>query len=229
MRILIVEDETKLAHALQRGLSEEGYAVDLALDGQDGLHQARTTSYDLIILDLMIPEIHGLDLLKLIRTEGQSVPVLVLTARDAIDDRVEGLDAGADDYLTKPFSFDELLARVRALLRRGTVSDEASRLAIADLELDRLTREVTRNGQAIALTPKEFDLLEYFMRNPDRVLSRTVLSEHVWAEFDTLTNVIDVYIHHLRRKIDRGFEPQLLHTVRGAGYVLKDPDSHAPS
>lgn len=222
MRILVVEDERKLAKALQRGLSEEGYAVDVAFDGQDGLHWARTQAYDLIVLDLMIPEVEGLELLKLIRTEGQTVPVLVLTARDAVDDRVKGLDTGADDYLTKPFAFDELLARARALLRREVSASPNHHLQIADLELDRFTRQVWRNEQPIELTAKEFELLEYFMQNADRVLSRTQLSEHVWGEFDTLTNVIDVYIHRLREKIDEGFSPKLLHTVRGAGYVLKD-------
>ncbi|MFB6285714.1 MAG: response regulator [Candidatus Bipolaricaulia bacterium] len=227
MRILVVEDETKLAKALQRGLSEEGYAVDLAFDGQDGLHWARTQAYDLIVLDLMIPEVEGLELLKLIRTEGQQVPVLVLTARDAVDDRVKGLDTGADDYLTKPFAFDELLARVRALLRREISASPNHQLRIADLELDRFTRQVWRNEEPIELTAKEFELLEYFMQNANRVLSRTQLSEHVWGEFDTLTNVIDVYIHRLREKVDEGFSPKLLYTVRGAGYVLKDPHRDA--
>lgn len=223
MRILVIEDETKLAQALQKGLSEEGYAVDVALDGTEGLHRARNTAYDLILLDLMIPELSGLELLRALRAEGQSVPVLILTARDAVQDRVRGLDSGADDYLTKPFAFEELLARVRALLRRGASAPELAVLRVADLELEPATRTVRRAGQPLALSPKEFALLEYFMRHPNRVLSRTVLSEHVWGELDTLTNVIDVYVHHLREKIDKGFSPKLIHTVRGVGYVLRDP------
>jgi heavy metal response regulator len=224
MHILIVEDEPKLAQALQKGLMEEGYAVDVSYDGEDGLYWARTKDYDLIILDLMIPGIPGLEILERLRAEGRSVPVLILTARDAVADRVKGLDSGADDYLTKPFSFEELLARVRALLRRATAPPELQPLQVADLELDPRTRTVRRAGRPIELSPKEFALLEYFMRNPNRVLSRTVLSEHVWGEFDTLTNVIDVYIHHLRGKIDKDAPMKLIHTVRGAGYVLKVPE-----
>lgn len=224
MRILIVEDEPKLAQALQKGLMEEGYAVDVSRDGEDGLYWARTNDYDLIILDLMIPGIPGLEILERLRTEGRSVPVLILTARDAVADRVKGLDSGADDYLTKPFSFEELLARVRALLRRATAAPELQPLQVADLELDPRTRTVRRARRPIELSPKEFALLEYFMRNPNRVLSRTVLSEHVWGEFDTLTNVIDVYIYRLRGKIDKDAPVKLIHTVQGAGYVLKVPE-----
>lgn len=222
MRILVVEDEPKLARALQKGLSEEQYAVDVACDGEDGLYLARSKTYDLILLDLMIPGISGLEVLRILRTEGQDVPVLVLTAKDAVADRVKGLDSGADDYLTKPFSFEELLARARALLRRASAAPESQTLQVADLELDPFTRTAHRDGQPIELSPKEFSLLEYMMRNPNRVLSRTVLSEHVWGEFDTLTNVIDVYVHYLREKIDKDRPVKLIHTMRGSGYMLKN-------
>ncbi len=224
MRILVVEDEPKLARALQKGLSEEQYAVDVAGDGDEGLHLARAKAYDLVLLDLMIPGMSGLELLRTLRAEGQDVPVLILTARDAVADRVEGLDSGADDYLTKPFSFEELLARARALLRRASPHPESQTLKVDTLELDPVTRAVQRDGAPIELSPKEFALLEYMMRHPNRVLSRTVLSEHVWGEFDTLTNVIDVYVHYLREKIDKGQQVKLIHTVRGAGYVLKAGD-----
>lgn len=222
MRILVVEDEPKLARALQKGLSEEQYAVDMAHDGEEGLHLARSKTYDLILLDLMIPAIPGLELLRILRAEGQEVPVLILTARDAVIDRVQGLDSGADDYLTKPFSFEELLARARALLRRASSQPSSQGLRAADLEIDPITRTAQRAGVSLDLSPKEFSLLEYMMRNKNRVLSRTLLSEHVWGEFDTLTNVIDVYVHYLRDKIDKGHALKLIHTVRGAGYVLKD-------
>ena len=222
MRILVVEDEPKLARALQKGLSEEQYAVDVASDGEEGLHLLRSQTYDLVLLDLMIPEISGLELLRIVRAEGLDVPVLVLTAKDAVADRVQGLDSGADDYLTKPFSFEELLARARALLRRASAQPESQVLKVADVELDPITRTVKRAGKTVEMSPKEFALLEYMMRHPNRVLSRTILSEHVWGEFDTLTNVIDVYVHYLREKLDKDRPVKLIHTVRGAGYVLKD-------
>jgi len=222
MRILVVEDEPKMAKALQKGLQEEQYAVDVAHDGEAALAQARAADYDLVVLDWMLPGLPGVDVLRTLRAEGVSTPVLLLTAKDAVGDRVRGLDSGADDYLTKPFAFEELLARVRALLRRGSAAPELKPLRVADLELDPATRTAARAGQPIELSPKEFALLEYFMRNPDRVLSRTLLSERVWGEFDTLTNVIDVYVHHLREKIDKEFARKLLHTVRGVGYVLRD-------
>lgn len=222
MRILVVEDEPKLARALEKGLSEEQYAVDVARDGEEGLHLARCKTYDLILLDLMIPAIPGLELLRILRAEGQEVPVLILTAKDAVSDRVQGLDSGADDYLTKPFSFEELLARARALLRRASAQPSSQVLRAADLELDPVARTAQRGGVPLELSPKEFSLLEYMVRHKNRVLSRTVLSEHVWGEFDTLTNVIDVYVHYLRDKIDKGHKVKLIHTVRGAGYVLKD-------
>ncbi len=222
MRILVVEDEPKMAKALQKGLQEEQYAVDVAHDGEAALAQARAADYDLVVLDWMLPGLPGVDVLRTLRAEGKSTPVLLLTAKDAVGDRVRGLDSGADDYLTKPFAFEELLARVRALLRRGSAVPELKPLRVADLELDPATRTAQRAGEPIELSPKEFALLEYFMRNPNRVLSRTLLSERVWGEFDTLTNVIDVYVHHLREKIDKGSERKLLHTVRGVGYVLRD-------
>jgi len=222
MRILVVEDEPKLARALQKGLSEEQYAVDVASDGEEGLHLLRSQTYDLVLLDLMIPGVSGLELLRIVRAEGLDVPVLVLTAKDAVADRVQGLDSGADDYLTKPFSFEELLARARALLRRASAQPESQVLKVADVELDPITRTVKRAGKTVEMSPKEFALLEYMMRHPNRVLSRTILSEHVWGEFDTLTNVIDVYVHYLREKLDKDRPVKLIHTVRGAGYVLKD-------
>jgi len=222
MRILVVEDEPKMAKALQKGLQEEQYAVDVAHDGEEALDRARAVDYDLVVLDWMLPGLPGVDVLRTLRAEGKSAPVLLLTAKDAVGDRVRGLDSGADDYLTKPFAFEELLARVRALLRRGSAAPELKPLRVADLELDPATRTAARAGKPIELSPKEFALLEYFMRNPNRVLSRTLLSERVWGEFDTLTNVIDVYVHHLREKIDKGVARKLLHTVRGVGYVLRD-------
>lgn len=222
MRILVVEDEPKLARALHKGFAEEQYAVDVAADGEEALYLIRSQTYDLIVLDLMIPKISGLELLRIVRAEGMDVPVLVLTAKDAVADRVQGLDSGADDYLTKPFSFEELLARARALLRRASAQPESQTLKVADVELDPITRTVKRAGKPVEVSPKEFALLEYMMRHPNRVLSRTVLSEHVWGEFDTLTNVIDVYVHYLREKLDKNRGKKLIHTVRGAGYVLKD-------
>lgn len=221
VRILVIEDEPKLARALQKGLGEEQYAVDVALDGEEGLYRARCQPYDLILLDWMVPVLSGLEVLRILRAEGQDVPVIIITAKDAVADRVRGLDSGADDYLTKPFSFEELLARTRALLRRASSSSSPQTLRVHDLELDLITHAAKRGDKPIELSSKEYALLEYLMRNPNRVLSRTVLSEHVWGEFDTLTNVIDVYVHHLREKIDKGHDVKLIHTVRGAGYVLK--------
>jgi len=190
--------------------------------GLPSLHLLRSQSYDLILLDLMIPGISGLNLLRIVRAEGLDVPVLVLTAKDAVADRVQGLDSGADDYLTKPFSFEELLARARALLRRASAQPESQVLKVADVVLDPITRTVKRADKTVEMSPKEFALLEYMMRHPNRVLSRTILSEHVWGEFDTLTNVIDVYVHYLREKLDKNRPVKLIQTIRGAGYVLKD-------
>lgn len=222
MRILIVEDEEKVASFIRKGLAEERYAVDLALDGEEGLALAQMNPYDLIVLDLMLPRLDGFKVLARLREEGVHTPVLVLTARDRLDDKVRGLDLGADDYLTKPFAFSEFLARVRALLRRGKPTRSPT-LSLADLTLDPSSRRVVRAGQQIELTAKEYALLEYFLRHPGQVLTRTMISEHVWDQsFDSYTNVIDVYVNYLRKKIDQGFQPKLIHTVRGVGYVLRE-------
>jgi len=221
MRILVVEDEPKVASFIRRALEEESYAVDAADNGNDGLDMAQGGSYDLVILDLMLPGLPGTEVLKRMRAARLKMPVIILTARSQVDQKVHGLDAGADDYLTKPFAIDELLARVRALLRRGT-GEPAGLLQVDDLVLNPASREVTRAGQRIELTSKEYALLEYLMRNTGRVLTRPMIAEHVWnLDFDTFTNVIDVYVNYLRNKIDRGRDRKLIHTVRGSGYVLK--------
>jgi heavy metal response regulator len=221
VRILVVEDERKVASFIKKGLEEEGYAVDVAADGEEGLVLALTRVHDLIILDVRLPKIDGLGVLQALRHDSVTAPVLLLTVRATIEDKVLGLDAGADDYLTKPFAFQELVARVRALLRRR-MEAEPTVLRIGDLTLDPARRTVTRGGEKIDLTPREFALLDYFMRNPGRVLTRTMIAEHVWDySFDTSTNVIDVYVNYLRKKVDAGREPKLLHTMRGVGYVLK--------
>jgi len=221
MRLLVVEDEKKVARFIKKGLEEEGYAVDVAPDGEEGLGMALDGVHDLIILDIHLPRMDGLGVLQELRKKKVTTPVLLLTVRAAIEDKVLGLDAGADDYLTKPFAFQELLARVRALLRRRAEA-EAPVLQVADLTLDPARRLVARAGEKIDLTSKEFALLAYFIRNPGRVLTRTMISEHVWDyDFDTMTNVIDVYVNYLRKKIDAGRELKLIHTVRGVGYVLK--------
>ncbi len=221
MRILVIEDEKKVASFIKKGLEEEHYAVDTAYDGEEGLYMVETNEYDLIVLDLMIPKIDGLEVLKRVRGNRNNVPILVLTAKDTVDDIVKGLDAGCDDYLTKPFIFAEFLARVRALLRREK-TDKEPVLTISDLTLSLVTHKVTRKGKEIDLTSKEYALLEYFMRNPDKVLTRTMISEHVWDyHFDSNTNVIDVYVNYLRRKVDKDFEPKLIHTIRGIGYMMK--------
>jgi two-component system copper resistance phosphate regulon response regulator CusR len=222
MRVLVVEDERKVAQFIKKGLEEEGYAVDLAFDGEEGLNMALDRVHDLILLDISLPKMDGLRVLKKLREEKLATPVLLLTVRAAIEDKVLGLDSGADDYLTKPFAFQELLARIRALLRRKAEAGSPL-LRFADLVLDPARRLVTRGEGKIELTSKEFSLLEYFLRNPGRVLSRAMISEHVWDyDFDTESNVIDVYVNYLRRKIDSGREKKLIHTVRGAGYVLKE-------
>ena len=221
MRVLVIEDEAKVASFIRRALEEESYAVDVCADGAKGLDLALSETYDLIILDLMLPGLPGLEVLKSLRKEKVHTPVLVLTARSQVEQKVKGLDAGADDYLTKPFAIDELLARVRAHLRRGP-SDVMGVLQVDDLVLNPVTREVTRGGQRIELTGKEYALLEYLMRNPGRILTRPMIVEHVWnMDFDTFTNVIDVYVNYLRNKIDRGRERKLIQTVRGSGYVLR--------
>jgi heavy metal response regulator len=222
MRILIVEDEKKVARFIQQGLEEEHYAVDVAQDGERGAGMAETQAYDLVILDVMLPGMNGIEVTRRLRAKAITAPILMLTAKTATEDKVAGLDSGADDYLTKPFAFAELLARVRSLLRRGSLEKSAV-LSIADLELDTITHKARRASRAIDLTAKEYALLEYFLRNKDRVLSRTIISEHIWDyNFDTGTNLIDVYISHLRNKIDSGFERKLIHTVRGVGYVMRE-------
>jgi two-component system copper resistance phosphate regulon response regulator CusR len=221
MRLLVIEDEKKVARFIKKGLEEEGYAVDLAFDGEEGLAMVLDQVHDLIILDIALPKIDGLQVLKKLRERNVRTPVLLLTVRATIEDKVLGLDSGADDYLTKPFVFQELLARIRALLRRKAEAGPPL-LQVEDLVLDPARHLVTRGGERVDLTSKEFALLEYLLRNAGRVLSRAMISEHVWNyDFDTETNVIDVYVNYLRRKIDSGREKKLIHTIRGSGYVLK--------
>jgi heavy metal response regulator len=222
MRLLVVEDEKKVSGFIKKGLQEEGYAVDVAFDGKTGLQMAMDRVHDLIVLDIHLPGMDGLSLLHRLRTAKVSTPVLLLTVRANIEDKVLGLDSGADDYLTKPFAFQELVARIRALLRRQTEA-ELPVLRFADLTLDPARRVVLRGAKKIDLTAKEYALLDYFIRNPGRVLTRTMIVEHVWDyNFDSMTNIIDVYVNYLRRKIDSDREHKLIHTVRGVGYVLKE-------
>lgn len=221
MRILVIEDEKKVARFIERGLKEEGFAVDIAQDGEEGLFLAQSNPYDLIVLDVLMPKKDGFQVLRELRAAKCPARVLMLTARDSVQDRVQGLDSGADDYLVKPFAFAEFLARVRSLLRRGT-EDDPVELRALDLTLDLKTRKVTRAGKPAALSAKEFAVLEYLLRHPNEVVTRTRLAEHVWDEnFDSFSNVIDVTVYHLREKVDRGFQPALIHTVRGVGYILK--------
>jgi len=222
MRVLVVEDERKVANFIRQGLEEEGHTVEVAEDGADALDRLLASfPYDLVVLDVMLPRRDGLSVLKALRDKQVSTPVLLLTARDAVADKVAGLDLGADDYLTKPFAFDEFLARVRALLRRQA-GQAAPALRLEDLTLDPATRAVSRGGRSIGLTTREFALLEYFLRNIGRVLTRPMIAEHVWGvDFDRESNVIDVYVGYLRRKVDGPGQRPLLHTVRGAGYVLR--------
>jgi DNA-binding response OmpR family regulator len=224
MRLLLIEDEEKVSRLIVRGLTAERFAVDVAADGSNGLELAQTYTYDLIILDLMLPRLNGTEVLRQIRAQNEHVPVLILTARDALGDKVEHFEIGADDYLTKPFAFAELLVRVKALLRRGAVS-RSNVLKVADLELDRLTQQVRRAGQRVELTAKEYALLEYLMSNAGRVLSRTMIIEHVWDQsFDGATNIVDVYVRHLRNKVDEGHQRKLIRTVRGVGYAISDEE-----
>ena len=217
----MVEDEKKVASFIKKGLQQEGYAADTVYDGQEAIQNATAFDYDLVILDLMLPTRSGLDVLREIRSKKTTLPVLVLTAKGAIEDKVAGLDAGADDYLIKPFAFAELSARIRALLRRG--AQENTRLRIADLEMDNAARQVRRAGQVIDLKMKEYALLEFLLRNAYRAVTRTMIVEHVWdIHFDSVSNVVDVHINSLRNKIDKGFQPPLIHTVRGVGYMLSD-------
>jgi len=221
VRILVIEDEKKVASFIQKGLKEEGYAVDVAHDGAEGDYLANINEYDCILLDIMLPKMNGIEVLKNIRKNEIYTPVLMLTAKDSINDITSALDAGGDDYLTKPFAFEELVSRVRALIRRSS-KQKSSILQLDDLVVDPVTRSVTRNDQKIELTSKEFALLEYFLRNVGRVLSRTLISEHVWdIHFDSDTNIVDVYVNYLRNKIDKNHPNKLIHTLRGTGYVMK--------
>jgi two-component system OmpR family response regulator len=222
MRVLVVEDDGKIASFVADGLRQAGFAVDVAPDGLEGLRLATAASYDAAIIDLMLPALDGLALIERLRARKIGTPVLILSAKRTVDDRIKGLRAGGDDYMTKPFSFSEVLARIEALIRRATRQTEPTSLSAGELALDLLKREARRGEQVLALQPREFALLEYMMRNPGRVLSKTAILEHVYDySFDPQTNVVDVLMHRLRAKIDKGFEPKLIHTVRGAGYVLK--------
>ncbi|HEY6007800.1 MAG TPA: response regulator transcription factor [Geobacteraceae bacterium] len=224
MRILVVEDEKKVSSFIKRGLEEENYEVETAADGEEGLAMAMEKSYDLIVLDWMLPKRDGLSVVRELRGKKTMTPVLMLTAKDSLEDIVAGLDSGSDDYLTKPFAFAELLARVRALLRRSEM-DRGAEIRFADLRLDPVTHKVWRKDREIDLTAKEYGLLEYFMRNPNQVLTRTMIADHVWDyTFDSFTNIIDVYVNYLRKKIDRDADKKLIHTVRGVGYILKEED-----
>jgi len=225
MRILLIEDELKVSEFIRRGLTEEGYQVVVAADGEEGAFEAGQGEFDVVILDVMLPKKDGFAVLTELRGSGNTVPVIMLTALGEVDDRVRGLEAGADDYLPKPFSFDELLARIQALMRRSQSIQATAPLTIADLTLDPVSRRVTRARQEIKLTAKEYGLLFHFMQNPGKVLSRARLTEHVWGGTEeSFTNVVDVYVNYLRKKIDKGFEPRLIHTVRFAEYVLRLPE-----
>lgn len=222
MRVLVVEDEKKVASFIKRGLEEENFSVDVAYDGEEGLDMAANNPYDVILMDLMLPKKDGLSVIRELRDRDIATPVLCLTAKDAVEDIVEGLETGSDDYLTKPFAFGELLARVKALLRR-TSKDRGAEIFFADLRLDPVSHKVWRSDKEIDLTAKEYGLLEYFMRNPNEVLTRAMIAEHVWDyTFDSFTNIIDVYVNYLRKKVDRDYDTKLIHTVRGVGYVLKE-------
>jgi heavy metal response regulator len=222
MRVLVVEDEKKVASFIKRGLEEEKFTVDVAFDGEEGLFLAENNPYDIVLMDLMLPKKDGLEVIKELRAKEITTPVLCLTAKDSVEDIVSGLDSGSDDYLTKPFAFSELLARVKALLRRSA-KDRGAEIYFADLRLDPVSHKVWRSDQEIDLTAKEYALLEYFMRNPNQVLTRAMIAEHVWDyTFDSFTNIIDVYVNYLRKKVDRDFDKKLIHTVRGVGYVLKE-------
>jgi DNA-binding response OmpR family regulator len=228
MRILLLEDDEKIAEFVQKGLKQAGYAVDHVTNGEEAYSIFLNTTpaevpYDLTIVDIMLPGMDGFTLIEKLRNRGYTLPVLILSAKSSVDERIEGLQKGGDDYLTKPFSFAELLARIQALLRRSTLAGGTRKLSFAGISMDLLSRKVTRNGEEIELQPKEFALLEYLMRNPDMVLSKTMILEHIWDySFDPQTNVVDVLVHRLRTKIDKYFEKELIHTIRGVGYVLKN-------
>ena len=220
MRLLVVEDDKRVSSFIQRGLVQEGFSVDVALDGRDAFHLALNETYDLVVLDVLIPHMDGFQVVSEIRRQGCRVPVLILSARDGVGHRVQGLKSGADDYLVKPFNFEELVARIRALLRRSVRLDPEI-LRVSDLEMNLPTRKVLRAGHRVNLTPQEFALLAYLLRNQGNVVTRTMIAEHVWDQhFDYFSNVIDVYIRYLRTKVDAGFEVKLIHTVRGVGYIL---------
>ena len=226
MRVLLVEDDAKIASFILKGLRSAGYAVDHAADGEEGLHLALTEPYDAAVIDLMLPRRNGLALIREMRAEKVNTPVLILSAKGSVNDRVKGLETGGDDYLTKPFAFSELLARVQALIRRASGAAEPTRLSVGDLSVNLLNREVLRGGKRIDLQPREFSLLEYLMRNTGRIVSKTMILEHVWDyHFDPQTNVVEARISRLRDKIDKDADHKLIHTVRGAGYVLKDTRS----
>lgn len=222
MRILIVEDDKKVAGFLKRGLKEERYAIDVCYDGEEALFQSQVNQYDLIILDVMLPKKNGFAVCKQIREEGNLTPILMLTARDQLEDKIKGLQEGADDYLTKPFAFEELLARIKALLRR-TQDYKTKTMKVGGLELDPVSRKVTREDKPVSLTGKEYALLEYLMRNKGRIITQTMIIDHVWdMNFDGLSNVVNVYINHLREKIDKGFPQKYIHTIRGVGYKIDE-------
>ena len=224
MRILVIEDEKKIASFIKRGLTEQNYIVDVAVDGEEGLYLAEINPYDLIVLDIMLPKKDGFAVCQTLRRNHIATPILMLTARDDLRDKVFGLDSGADDYLTKPFAFAEFLARVRVLLRRQG-GNKSTTLRVADLELDQLTRQVYRSGKPVDLTPTEYALLEYLMLNQGQVVTRTMLSEHVWnQDFDSFSNVINVYVNYVRKKVDSDFDVKLIHSVRGAGYMIKEEE-----
>ena len=223
MRILVVEDDRKIASFIAKGLQQDGFAVDLAHTGLDGFHLASSEEYDVAVVDIMLPLLSGLDLIQGLRKEGNLTPILILSARDAVDDRVRGLQMGGDDYLTKPFAFSELVARIQALIRRANAVAEPTTLTLSDLTLDLIRRKAVRDGQTIELQPKEFSLLEYLVRNKGRVVSKTMIMEHVWGyDFDPQTNVVESRMSRLRDKVDRGFSSSLIRTVRGVGYVVEE-------
>jgi two-component system, OmpR family, response regulator len=224
MRILVVEDDDKIASFLAKGLKQSGFSVDIAPDGEEALSLCRSVNYDSVVLDIMLPKLDGLSVLRTLRQEKKLVPVLLLSAKASVDNRVTGLQAGADDYLTKPFAFSELLARLQALIRRATHVAEPTTLAVGDLSMNLLTREVSRAGQKIDLQSREFALLELLMRHPGRPITKTMILEHIWDySFDPQTNVVDVLVHRLRSKLEKGFASKIVHTIRGVGYVIKPP------
>ena len=222
MRLLLVEDDTKIASFVKKGLEESGFAVDHAADGEDGLYLALNESYDVAVIDIMLPKLDGLTIIEEMRKHNINTPVIILSAKQTVDDRIKGLQTGGDDYLTKPFSFAELLARVQALIRRASGTTDPTHLNAGDLSVDLLTREIIRSGEKINLQPKEFALLEYLMRHKERVLPKTMILEHIWGyDFDPQTDVVDVLICRLRSKVDRNFDEKIIHTIRGVGYALK--------